>query len=750
MIRMLEIKTGSAIWDIDGTILRFNRLKKIGDEEVKKQIIRYKTILQEGCYRKNPKELIRIASLLGEIILLKIGVEAYQKDFFQMFDYYCERYMEEWKESEQCMISNKISVFPALFFMFRGKIVGAGACNLASLRGLSCGGQKFQDIFREKVRLFWTKEISSIVEKNEDLQAIKDKIGIMLVTECFMGLSEEQVDSYLKEAAKSFTKKRIIITVQSYYRSIIGNDINMNRTRYFQPFVEKADKFVDMEYQIQCRKFVLDNTDEIHSGKDIWKVFYMHGPTLFYQTIDFTLLRCHSIRQEVKSYMRCRLIENQAKGDKSIYSVSEAVNYLTEHNPSIHYFTDISEIDAKALYMKMEKTCGNKNGKAVSEIMRSFSSLSLIFDYLMGPRREEGLKTPVPRENPFSKFRFHNVKGYKIRTSVIPECVMEQMEEHLEELDETQILIYRIFSQTGMRMKEVLFLEEDCMEETHYERLVQIKYKPYKTIKARRKKGVSDYHRVFIYQELADDIRREIENRKEWRREINLPYIFVNKRPGFRAGMLNMGNYLTIMNKLIERHGICDDNGELWHLTSKQQRKTLAVTLIENGGTVEELAYWLGHLSRNTAAGYYAEVRQMKLAELNTQFFKDKFDLLLSKEQLEEYSEEERRLLYMDFRLEQRRVELGFCTKKLAEGGCNSRNSIYNCVNCRNLCTGKKYLPYWQELLESQKKTVEAMEEGYASVGLEAYQNFKEYEWAVFLKRCYENMVECIKAGEWQ
>ena len=169
--------------------------------------------------------------------------------------------------------------------------------------------------------------------------------------------------------------------------------------------------------------------------------------------------------------------------------------------------------------------------------------------------------------------------------------------------------------------------------------------------------------------------------------------------------------------------------------------------MIENGGTVEELAYWLGHLNRNTAANYYAEVRKMKLAELNTKFFREKFNLLLSGEQLAEYSEEERRLLYMDFRLDQRRVEFGFCMKKMAEGGCGQRNSLHNCVNCRNLCTGEKYLSHWLELLESQVLTVQVMEEKYRLAGITEYQSFKEYERAVFLRDCYKNIVERIKAG---
>lgn len=747
MIQMLEIRTGSAIWEIDGTILRFQRLKKSGDEDVARRINQYKSLLLEDRYRANQEELIGITEILGEVILLKIGSEAFYKKFFQMFRFYCSRFMEAWKNSEKCMVSNKVSMFLALHYMFYGKVEGTEACNLAALRGLSSGNEIFQKIFREEFAGFWIKELGSMIERNESLGAMADKIGTRMVTECAMELQDGQLMQYLVRKAREFTDNRTIITGQSYYRIILGSKINMKRNRFFEPFVERVDQILESEYALQCRRFPRENEKELTGSKDIWKIFFMHGPTLCFQTIDFTSIACPSLRAEVKSYMRCRLRKGQAKGEKGIYSISEALNCLSESNPSIHFFTDINEIDAKTLYMKMEKTCGNTGGKAVSEIIRTFSILSLIFEYLMGDERENNLKTPIPRINPFGKFRFHNAREYKIRTEVIPESVIEQLEMHLEELDESQRLIYHIFSQTGMRMKEVLFLEESCLEETQYEGLKQIRYMPYKTLKARRKKGAPDYHRVFISQELAEDIRNEIRKRQDWRQELGVPYIFVNKRPGFRAGMLNMGNYILLMNKLIKENHICGEDGELWRFTSKQQRKTLAVTLIENGGTVEELAYWLGHLSRNTAANYYAEVRKMKLAELNTKFFQEKFNLLLSGEQLAEYSEEERRLLYLDFRLDQRRVEFGFCMKKMAEGGCGQRNSLYNCVNCRNLCTGEKYLSHWLELLESQVLTVQVMEEKYRLAGITEYQSFKEYERTVFLRDCYKNMVERIKAG---
>ena len=67
-------------------------------------------------------------------------------------------------------------------------------------------------------------------------------------------------------------------------------------------------------------------------------------------------------------------------------------------------------------------------------------------------------------------------------------------------------LIYKIFSETGLRTKEVLFLEEKCIEDARYEGLKQLKYLPYKTLSARKKKGVPSYHKIMITERLADEI----------------------------------------------------------------------------------------------------------------------------------------------------------------------------------------------------------------------------------------------------
>jgi len=141
-------------------------------------------------------------------------------------------------------------------------------------------------------------------------------------------------------------------------------------------------------------------------------------------------------------------------------------------------------------------------------------------------------------------------------------------------------------------------------------------------------------------------------------------------------------------------------------------------------------------------------VKSIKLAELNSEFFEVQFDILLSQEQLTEFSEEERRLLYVDFRLGNRRVELGFCTRKLCEGACKSRSRTVHCVNCPRLCTGRQYLSHWKKLMQAQRERVYTLIESYENAGIAGYEEFIEYQQEQRLLSAYENIVsELEKSG---
>lgn len=550
------------------------------------------------------------------------------------------------------------------------------------------------------------KQRLNIDKAMESLDSLAEITRVESVQRVIYYLLEDKasLERYLIGIAKSFTARRHQIAYASLLRSVFHERRGI--PEYCNDFRDILIKVVETEKEIQKRLFLAENHLQVNIHSNSWKMYQQYGDVLTLVNLGFTKICRASLRGELKYYYRY-LYECKAKISRSLFSPCfTALNALVDINPQIRYFADITDADAKALLLFLESTYRTKNGTGLSQdyIASAMNRLKRIFEYLMSDLRDNSIGAPQPHMNPFAKFIFRNLPEYRKTTPVIPESVIEQINSHLDELPPLYKLIYEIFANSGLRLKEVFLLESDCIENSRYDGVFQLKFKSHKSLAARRRHGAGDYHRIMIPKTLADNIADHVASTASLRKLKGSSYIFMSRNSELTKAVMSCDTFISHVRNIIEKYDIRDDDGELWHLTSRQFRKTVAVTLIENGATTAKLAYWLGHLNIRTAAAYYAEVRKMKLAEFNTRFFKEKFEIIISTEQLEIYSEEERRLLYIDFRLEQRRVELGYCLLKAANGRCPNRNSLYNCVNCRNLCTGKKYLPYWNELLSQQKE----------------------------------------------
>lgn len=588
--------------------------------------------------------------------------------------------------------------------------------------------------------------IQVAMQNAQSLADITRRTGVTKVIE-YLLKDKCTLKQYLSEMASKFTCRRQQISHSALILSIFHYEMS-SLSLYEVEFKDILIDTVEKERRIQRRIFIAENGIQVDTQSDIWKLYELHGQILRLKTVDFTKINQPSLRYEMKFYLKYTF-ESRGKINVPLFCCQYlALNTLIEINPNIKYFADVTEVDARMLVLSLERTTKD-DGTPLSQyyISKAVNSIKRAIDYLMGDFRDNSIRAPKPYMNPFTTISFHNLRQYNTPTTIIPEDVVEQLNQYSEELRPLHKLLYNIFSNTGLRLKEVFFLEEDCIEPSRYPGIFQLKFKPHKVLASRRRQGAGDYHRIMIPQSLADELSVHISATHPTRQAVGSSYIFLSERLGYATTVMDSQPFIKSVRNIIKKHNICDENGDLWHFTSRQFRKTIAVKLIENGATTAELAYWLGHLCSDTAAKYYAEVRKMKLAELNTRFFLEKFELIISNEQLENYTEEERKLLYADFRLEQRRVEFGFCMIKAADGPCQNRNSLYNCINCRNICTGKQYLPYWLELLEQQKIVIGKLISAYMTDGISDYKNYTEYRQELRLLNGYENIVRAIQEG---
>jgi hypothetical protein len=138
----------------------------------------------------------------------------------------------------------------------------------------------------------------------------------------------------------------------------------------------------------------------------------------------------------------------------------------------------------------------------------------------------------------------------------------------------------------------------------------------------------------------------------------------------------------------------------------------------------------------------------MELAKMNTKFFRAKFDVIISEQNLELFTEEQRKLLYVDFRLENRRTEFGYCGRQFKDGPCSRKERQYSCASCEKLCTGKKYLNYWLELKNEQHRVIEELQKFYTENNMSNYEDYLEYQQEHYLLKCYDEIVDKIQKSD--
>lgn len=748
MIKFLEAGLDFYEWEINGISFRQVRKANISVNQNRERIMDFYKMLYEKQYMNNLQIVIELYKHFGAAAFIRLGMEIFQNEFLTMYRYYCLKFFASCYENFD--IVRKPTVADVMVFMV-GEDKIKHHNNIYMPFMLEKGYKDILVNWTADIYLnFYKQKVISAIETETEIAQVFKKIGTIRFTLICMEYIPEQVETYVQSVAEEFTNRREFISRRSLLYRIFKSDscFSFSKQRWDKRFCEMVNSIVNRELERQKTRFINENYREMDPRKDKWIIYYRYGGNIRFCIHDFNLIHCPALRLEVKYYMIFRLVHDTRGVHGIVTNIAKALNIITKKNKSIRFAADISETEVKALYMHMETSNISMTGKKMSLLTISaiFYECSNFFNYLTGNMRSCEIKSPIPRYNPFKSIKFVNRIDYPQRTEIIPECVLDKLDEHIDEIPEIYALLYKIAINTGMRSKEIVFLESDCIEPSIYENMYQIKYIPYKVLSSRRRAGLDDYHRILIFNDLAEKIKDYAKQTEDLRQKSGLPYLFLSRR--VHNGVIDFRSVINAINALLKKYNICDESGIPWNFTVMQCRKTLAVTLIENGATETELSFWLGHLNSRTSMNYYAEVRKMKLAELNTEFFKKQFELQISPEQLECFSEDERKLLYIDFRLGKHRVEFGFCLRDPALGGCDRRANLYNCINCRHLCTGKQYLSYWKELLDDSEEYVNGLIASYQKAGVKKYHDFKEYTQALFLRDCYKSIVGKILGQE--
>jgi len=596
------------------------------------------------------------------------------------------------------------------------------------------------------------EDIKKIINERRSLKEIVDKITISKVTEIVMNIySNKEIEKYfMNYIEENFTDERIKISNRIFYISIFGKDAgNIKWIQRHKEYEKLTYLAVDNSYKIQKEKFIKENRKFMNLDKDEWCLYFLKGTALNSRTFSFSLINSPSLRKEVKMLFKYKLWnEDNFRSDRGIALITTGLNIIMDKYKNIMHFKDIdiSHVNYLCTILESDEIKSQFDKKlSVSSIRKCTQGLGGVVNYLI---ELDGYKNK-PIHNYFQDITYNNTSSMEKNTEIIPGEVINQIHMYVDELYNDYRLLYEILEKTGLRIKEVTHLEKDCLKPSGEKDYYILEYTPYKILVKLRKAGLSEKGHIAINRDLAERILKRIEEKKELMELGETQYFFINpyNEKGKRTAMLQESEFVAAINRIIKKHDIVDINNDLWHFTSRQTRKTLAVNLAENGATQQEIANQFGHLDTRTTEKYYAEVRQKKLAELNSKFFKNKFKVLLGEENLKYYTEEERRTLYVDFAMEFRDVEFGKCTKHISEGSCGNRSGTTSCATCSKLCTGEKYLSKWIELRDSQIRIVQGLTKIYEKeeISKEEYMNFIEFKKENTLLLKYETVINKIK-----
>lgn len=344
--------------------------------------------------------------------------------------------------------------------------------------------------------------------------------------------------------------------------------------------------------------------------KDRWDIRVLHDKygidynksnTRYY--IDFTKVEQMKIRQQIKKYIKQRLLS------KNKFSVGTAQDYL-QYLPNFLSFMFSLEptwMDLKSLKRSHieqyilwlhEYSRNNLKRKDTHPERYVSKALSIIGKFLEDIQRYEYDIAPethvrlllFPEDKP--KLRKKSID----QIDYIPDYVLEQLFTNINDLPKDVIPVVWVAFKTGLRISDVLGLTTDCL----------IKLNSKYSIMTDIEKTYVQGHRIPIDEELANLLAVLIQRAKENSNQDNNPegFIFIRYRGSRKGKPFGQGWIQYHLNILAKQKNIVDENENLFHFKTHQFRHTYAIKMLNGGADILTVQELLAHASPEMTLRY--------------------------------------------------------------------------------------------------------------------------------------------------
>jgi integrase len=614
------------------------------------------------------------------------------------------------------------------------------SCSIKALTIYATGVDYFVRGIKSKLGIQQVHDKFKLYIKQEMLKAFgacnKERVWHLFHHTTFMTselddlLNHSAVENYLAFCYEHFNEKRVLVSYRGMLNYAFYGDETM-KTYYLEklyinhPVSQKI--YALNERQTEQIKQWNYNFDD-----DVWTIYTHLLESVTETRIDFTAFE-KQFRIEVKRYVQHLLGNGDKKPQSRVSDIRRFYLCLESLSYSVHSFMELRQFHLQHVksHMQTEKTENNDDRWGMSTIRGTFTEMKLFLNHLLKKSKTT---------NPFEKIKFRNTDTYTNKTAYIPEFVIEQIEKVVHELPEPLLHMWVIMMNTGMRSIEARNLQSDCLVMDETGTKIMIRYIPTKNLEKRLAKGLSKFQVIPAKPVIVDCVNKQLEITKELRESSGLNYLFISNRGRNKSiALTSIWGLAMALNKLIEKHQIKDEWGEIYHYHNHQCRKTLTVELLSNGATLEDVANYIGHLSTRTTERHYHDIKLEKLAELDADFFAIMFNEIVEPEVLQDFNEEEKNALLEEIKLGARHTpeRNGYCVKHVAFGPC-AKNS---CTGCRFLITGPQYLPRLYDSYSEQEQHVNELIEHYQIKKIENYENFVEFQRQLNLLKVYRDSI---------
>ena len=467
--------------------------------------------------------------------------------------------------------------------------------------------------------------------------------------------------------------------------------------RCYQQLYHTATRFITDFY---------DDREEIR--KDIWIVGRIAGvkqsaaDKRIHHRLDFREVPEY-YREMVKLYMARLIVRRSCSHCRDMlmyirYFFREFYN----HGYGDGFLEILERKDMEKYLMWVAADYADKNAtvysKAVSFI-RHFLDYIQLAEYKQAPEKDVTkllFDDDIPRrERP---------EDTRNKIKYIPEPVKVQLDASVQELEPEEMRpVYILLRESGWRGTDILYLRYDnCLDYLWSDR--EKEYIPYLCGEI-TKTGIPVL-KIPVRREVAEMVKELVCKVKEQSTAENNPehYLF-NIYEGKSKGLpYSKVAFTKAVQELINKKGILDGDGQLYHFRVHSLRHTRAMEYTEQGMPIGIIQQILGHCSLQMTV-HYSKVSENMLYEKWKET--EKLELLhLDSRPPQKVPVKEEGLHYEFIRknLDAVKVPFGVCFKP-AKLPC--RQQMNHCVDCANFCTCKDNIAEYEAEIGRVRKQIE-------------------------------------------